>query len=233
MVSVDKAVIAKYKTHGQNFEILVDCDSALEFRSGKQADIKDILAAPKIFSDAKKGLAASETAMRQIFNTSEPLEIAKIIIQKGELPLTTEYREKLREQKRRQIIDYIHRNAVDPKTHLPHPSQRIENAMEEVKAHIDEFQDTQRQIQDILKKMREVLPLKFEIKEIAVKIPPEYAPKSYGVLASFGKKLNEEWQNDGSLVAVLEMPAGLEEDFHRKLNDICHGNVETKVIKIR
>lgn len=233
MVSVDKAIIAKYKTHGQSFEILVDCDAALAFKGGKQIDIKNVLAVPKIFSDAKKGLPASENTMANIFNTSEPLEVAKLIIQKGDVPLTTEFREKLREQKRKQIIDYIHRNAVDPKTHLPHPPQRIENAIAEAKAHIDEFQDVQRQIQEVLKKIRVVLPLKFEMKEIAVKIPAIYAPKSYGMLASFGKKISEEWQNDGSLIAVLEMPAGLEEDFHKRINDICHGDVETKVLKIK
>ena len=33
----------------------------------------------------------------------------------------------------------IHRNAVDPKTGLPHPPQRIESAMEEAKIHVDEI----------------------------------------------------------------------------------------------
>ena len=230
MVSVDKAIIAKYRTHGKSFEILVDADSAYEFKLGRQIDIKSILAAQRIFSDGRKGIGASENEMREIFGTSEPLEVAKIIIEKGEIPITTDHKERLREQKRRQIIDYIHRNAVDPKTHLPHPPQRIENALEEARVRIDEFQDIQKQTQDVIKKLREILPLRFEIKEISVRIPSQYAHKTYSVITSFGKKLSEEWLNDGSLLAVLEMPGGIEEDFHRKLNDICHGDVEIKVI---
>ncbi len=233
MVTVDKALIAKYKTHGQSFEILVDADLAIELKHGKPVDIKNCLAVQKIFSDGKKGMEASENALKQIFGTNNSLEIAKIIIEKGDVPITTEYRDKLREQKRRQIVNYIHVNAVDPKTHLPHPPQRIENAMAEAKVHIDDFQDVQKQLQEVIKKLRPIIPLSFEVKEIAVKIPPEYAHKAFGVLVNFGKKLKEEWLTDGSYACVIEMPAGLEEDFHNKINGICHGNLETKVLKIK
>src|SRR3989338_1784010 len=215
MVNVDKATIAKYKSHGHSFEILVDCDSALAFRQGKVADVWAVLAAQRIFSDAKKGIASSENAMKETFGTSDAIEVAKLIIQKGEIPLSTEYKEKLREQKKRQIINYIHINAVDPKTHFPHPVQRIESAMAEAKVRIDEFQDVQRQVQEVIKRLREILPLKFEIKEMEVRVPAEFAPKAYNVINTFGKKLSEEWLNDGSLKAVIEMPGGMEEEFHR------------------
>jgi len=99
--------------------------------------------------------------------------------------------------------------------------------------HIDERKSVQVQVQDILKKVRVILPIRFEVKELAVKIPASYAPKSYPIMKSFGKLLKEEWQNDGSLVAVVEMPGGLEEDFHQKLNALCHGEVESKVLNTK
>lgn len=233
MVTVDHAIIARLKTQGQNFEILVDCSNALALREGKNIDMHDILAAMRIFSDAKKGLEASLTAMRQIFGTSDAEEVAKTIIQKGEIQLTQEYREKLREEKRKQIITIIHRNGVDPKTHLPHPPQRIENAFIEAKFHVDEFQSVQEQVQEALKKLRPILPIRFEIKEIAIKIPPDYAPKCYSTVKSFGTILREEWQTNGYWVAIVELPGGMENDFYDKLNKICHGNVESKVLKIK
>ena len=139
MVNVDQAVIARLKTQGHNFEILADCSNALAVREGKDVSMRDVLAAMQVFSDAHKGLVASETAIKQIFGTNETEEVARQIIQKGEIQLTQEYREKLREEKRKQIISIIHRNGVDPKTHLPHPFNRIENAFEEARFHIDEF----------------------------------------------------------------------------------------------
>ncbi len=233
MVNVDKAIIARLKAQGQNFEILVDCNNALALREGKSVDMHDILAAMRIFSDAKKGLEASEHAMKQIFDTIDVEEVAKAIIKKGEIQLTQEYRENLREEKRKQIVATIHRNGVDPKTHLPHPVQRIENAFIEAKVHVDEFRPVQEQIQEALKKLRPILPIKFELKEIALKIPPEFAPKCYSTVKAFSTILKEDWQSNGYWIAVVELPGGMENDLYDKLNSICHGNVESKILKIK
>jgi len=233
MVTVDEAVIARLKTHGQNFEILVDCNNAIALRENKQVDIKDVLAASKVFTDAKKGLEASENAMKQIFQTADPEEVAKQIIKKGDIQLTQEYRNTLRENKRKQIIYMIHRNGVDPTTHAPHPVNRIENALEEVKFHVDEFTSVEEQLQEALKKLKPIIPIKFEIKEIEVKIGPEYAARSYSTVKKYGTILREEWQNNGYWIGIVEMPGGLEGEFYEKLNGICHGEVEAKVLKTK
>ncbi|MBW2975606.1 ribosome assembly factor SBDS [Candidatus Woesearchaeota archaeon] len=233
MTDVDEAKIIRLKTHGQSFEILADSSKALAMKSGSVSDIRDVLAVQKVFTDAKKGMEASPNALKDVFKTDDPLEAARQIIQKGEIPLTAEYKQELREKKKRQIINIIHRNAVDPKTHAPHPPQRIEAALEDAKFHVDEGKDVNKQVDEALKALRAILPIKFEVKEIAVKIPSEFAAKSYTVLNSFGRKIREDWQSDGSLVAVLEMPGGLEEEFHNRINSLCHGNIETKVLNVK
>lgn len=233
MVTVEDAVIARLKTHGQNFEILVDCNNALAVRENKNVDMKNVLAAMRIFTDAKKGLEASESGMKQIFQTTDAEEVAKQIIKKGEIQLTSEYRNSLRENKRKQIINLIHRNGVDPTTHTPHPVTRIENALEEIKFHVDEFASIEEQLQDALKKLKPIIPIKFEVKEIAVKIGPEYAAKAYATVKKYGTILREEWRNNGYWVAVVEMPGGMESEFYEKVNKICHGEVEAKVLKTK
>ncbi len=233
MVTVDKAVIARLKTHGQHFEILVDCDNALALREGKDIEIRNVLAAMKIFADAKKGIAASEAAMKQILGTSETEEVARQIIKKGEIQVTQEHREKIREQKKKQIIDIIHRNGVDPKTHTPHPPVRLENALKEAKFHFDEYKPVQEQVQDALKSLKPILPIRFEVKELAVKISPAYAPKCYSAIKSYGTILREEWQDNGYWNAVVEIPGGLESEFYDKLNKLTSGNVECKLLKTK
>ena len=103
--------------------------------------------------------------------------------------------------------------------------------MEEAGVHIDEYKSAEEQIEEILKKLRVIIPIKFERREIAVKIPAQYAGHSYLVLKKY-KLLKDEWQNDGSLVAVVEIPAGLQDDFFNELNKISHGEVESRIIKI-
>ncbi len=233
MVSVDHAVIARITSNGQHFEILVDCDNALALKSGKQVDMHDVLAVAHIYSDAKKSILVSEAALNAAFETTDVNEIATRIIQKGEVQLTAEYRQQLKDKKYRQIVNIIHQNGVDPKTHSPHPVNRIENALEEAKFHADEFTPVEHQVQEALKKLKPILPIKFEVKELEVKIGPQHAAKAYATIKHAGTILRETWRDDGYFVAIIEMPGGLEADFYDKINAICHGDVEVNVIKTK
>ncbi len=232
MVSVDEAVIARLKREGINFEILVDCDKALEHRAGKAIPIDEIVATDEIFKDVKKGDKAPLNEIKKIFKIEDTRKIAEIIIKEGEVQLTTKHRDRLREEKRKQVINIIHRNAIDPQTGLPHPPQRIENAMNEAKIHIDEFKSAEEQVEDVLRKIKIIIPIRFETHEIAVKIPANYAGQSFSVLKRYNM-IKDEWQNDGSLVAVVEIPAGIQDEFFNELNKISHGEVESKILKVK
>ena len=80
------------------------------------------------------------------------MEIAKIIMKKGELNLTTEQRKKMTTEKKKQIVTYVSKTYVDPKTHLPHPPLRIEQAMIDARVSIDPFKNAEDQINDIIEK---------------------------------------------------------------------------------
>lgn len=223
--------IARININGENFEIIVKPDPAFAFRSGKSLSLSDVLVTEVIFTDASKGLRSPEKKLKEAFGTLDPLEIAKIILRKGTLQLTTQQRRQLIEEKRRQIIDFISRNAMDPRTKLPHPPTRIEQALEQVHFPIDPFKSVEEQANEAIKALRAVLPLSVEKVSVAVRIPPEYAGKAYGALKSFGTMKNEAWLSDGSLSIILEMPAGLYGPFLEKMGEITHGNMEAKILK--
>ena len=230
MTNLDKAVIARIKKGVEEFEIFVDCEKAIQFRDGN-GGIRDVLVAEYIYKDAKKGLHASEHEMEKFFDTKDVLKIAEKIVKEGNIQLTKEYRNKLRDEKRRKIIELIRLNAVDSKTGLPHPIMRIENAMEEARVNIDEFKSAEDQLNDVVEKLRSVLPLKFEVKKFQIRIPAKFAGKCYGVVKRYGKLTSETWGNDGSLIVVMEIPPGMSEEFFGQLNNITHGDVETSEIK--
>ncbi len=225
--------VTRLKLGGEKFEVVVHPDAAMDFRAGRISELRDVIVSDKIFADAHKGLLASEHIMKSVFKTANRDEIVKAILTKGEVQLTSEYRDNLREQKRKWLVQLIHKNGVDPRTGLPHPPQRIENAMEEAKVHIDDSRKAEDQVQDVLKKLRVVLPIKFESRELQVKIPAQYAAKSYSVLKNYGSILRDEWQNDGGLVSTVEVAAGMQQEFFDELNRLTHGNCETKVVRAK
>lgn len=222
--------LARLKKGSDVFEIVVNPDQAMYCKQHPEANIRDALVYPKVYSDAKKGLLASEEKMMAVLGTSDPLEAAKQIISKGEIQASAEYRQNLQEQKRKRIVDIIRRQGVDPRTNAPHPVVRIESAMEEAKVKIDEYRAPELQVQEILKSLRPIIPIKLVTKEVNVIIPAQYASKAYSLVKSFGKVLKDAWQNDGSWNGKVEIPGGLETEFYDKLNSLTHGSAQTTLV---
>ena len=183
MVDVNKAVIARLKKGNTTFELLVDCDNALLYRDGK-AKLEDSVAGPSVFKKAQFGEHASPAEMKKAFGTEDVAKVADIILHQGEIQLTRDHKEKLREQKRKQVIALLARNAVDAKTGKPYPSSRIEMLMNEAKVKVDEFQSAERQLHDVLRKLMPLAPIKMETRELEIRIPALQAVKSFHALKS-------------------------------------------------
>lgn len=230
MVRLEDAVIARLSSHGTNFEVLVDPELALALRSGQSVDIKNVLAIDKIFKDSKKGDKASEEMVQKAFGTIDVLKAAEQIIRRGEIQITTEQRRKMRDERLKQVVTLISRRSINPQTGLPHPPARIESAMEKARVHVEVFKSAEEQLPAIIKELRPILPLKFETRRIAIKIPPTYVGKASMVVKGFAAVKQEQWLNDGSWAAVVEIPAGLQAEFFDKLNELTRGEAQTKVL---
>jgi len=235
MVSLDDAVIARLDTHGERFEVLVDPKVVWKIRNkddmGENFNILDNMAIDTIFKDSSKGIRASTESLMKMFNSTDIQSITMEIITKGEIQLTTEQRKEMMENKRKQIITTIVRNAINPKTKTPHPPQRIELALNEAKVNIDPFKSVDAQVQEIMKKLKPILPIRFEKLAIAIRLTGEDYGKCYGDIKNFGKITKEEWQKDGSWIGLMEIPAGLKTDFIDKVNSKTKGNADIKLIE--
>jgi ribosome maturation protein SDO1 len=224
----DKFTVARLILDGDKFELLVKPDPALEYKIGKRTDISSVLVSDEIYSDANKGSRASSEKMMKHFKSTDSTDVAKQILARGELNLTTDQRRKMVEEKKRQIVQFINRSFVDPKTHLPHPIVRIEAAVEEVRVPIDPFKKAEDQAKTVVDALRKILPLKSETVKLTVTIPPQFAAQSYSVLKSTGDLRSEEWLADGSLKAVLEMNASIKGQFLDRLGAVTKGSAQVK-----
>lgn len=223
MVDVDKAVIARLKIGGTNLEVLVDCDKALELKDGKEVDMSEVLASDNVFFDAKKGQLASETKIEEVFETTDINVVAEKIIKKGDVQVTADHKNKEIEEMKTRILKKIHINAIDPKTNTPHPINRLELAFEEAKIKINEHKSEDEQMQEIVSKLKSILPLKIETLEVQLIIPADYAQKSYPTVKNFGKIIKDEWKSDGSWMCYIEMPAGLKNDIVDQIASMTKG----------
>ncbi|HJT50239.1 MAG TPA: ribosome assembly factor SBDS [Nitrososphaeraceae archaeon] len=219
-----KYTVIRLSLDGNKFELLVKPDPALEYKLGKRTDISSVLISDEIYSDANKGSRVGVEKLLKYFNTTDPTEISKQILSRGELSLTTEQRRKMVEEKRKQIIQYINKNFVDPKTHIPHPLTRIESALDQARLIIDPFKRPEEQIKTILDSLRKILPLKSESVRLTVTIPPQFSAQSYSVLKTAGNFNGEQWLSDGSLKVIIEVNAGMKGVILDRIGSVTKGS---------
>ncbi|HEV2317208.1 MAG TPA: ribosome assembly factor SBDS [Thermoplasmata archaeon] len=231
MVKVEDAVVARWENQGSRFEVLVDPLAVQDIKDGKTVDIADKLALDHVFKDAKKGDKISEEHLEKVFHTRSIPEIALQIVRKGEVQVTTDQRHKLQEAKYHQIVAQIARNAMNPQTGAPHPPTRIEAAMREAKVHVDPFRPADQQMQEILQKLRPILPIRLDTVRIRIKLRGQDYPKVVSDLKGLGKIGEENWLADGSWTGILEIPAGVQTELYEKLNARTKGAAEASLVK--
>ena len=228
---MDKVTVVKYSYATEKFEILVKSDLAFDYKLGKISEISKILVSDEIYTNSGKGTRASNELLSKVFKTEDIVKIAEIMMQKGELNLTTEQRKKMTADKRKQIVTFIAKTYVDPRTHLPHPLLRIEQAMTDGRISVDPFKNPNEQIKDIVEKLRPIIPLKTENITLEISVPAQFVAQSYTVLKSTGSLKKEDWQPNGSLKAILEIPAAARPNVIDRLGAITKGNANVEVQK--
>jgi ribosome maturation protein SDO1 len=230
MVNLEDAIVARLETHGETFEILLDPVVMNFIKQGKEVDLIEYMAVEDVFNNASKGTRPTEDKLKEAFGTTDVAEIAARIIAKGEVQITAEQRKEMLEIKRRKIIAYISANAINPQTKLPHPPTRIELALEESKFRVDPFKSVDKQVDEAMHALRPLIPIRFEKSRIAIRIRGDDYAKCYNDLIEFGIVEREEWQQDGSWIGIMEIPAGVINDLTAKLNSRTKGHAEVKLI---
>lgn len=230
MVSLEDAVIARYETGGNRFEILIDPKAAQSYSEGDEIDWEDAIAADGIWNDSAKGERAPDLIVNNTFETTDLIDIYKKILADGTIQLTSQQRKEMVEQKRKRIVAHIVANAMNPQTGGPHPPQRIENAIDEVRYSVDPMETMDKQVEKIIKLIKTLIPISFEKIRVAVKIQAIYVGKCYGQITSLSKIESEEYQKDGSWIGMLEMSATSFAKLEDTLGSLTKGTAETKML---
>ena len=227
----DKVTIVRYTYSGDKFELLVKPDPAFDYKLGKITEISKVLVSDDIYTDSGKGTRATNEKLEQVFKTIDSIKIAETILKKGDLNLTTDQRRKMISEKRKQLVTFISKTYVDPRSHLPHPPLRIEQAMDDGRISIDPFKNVDEQVKDIVEKLRPIIPLKSENTVLEITVPAQFVAQSYTVLKSTGTLKKEDWQPNGSLKAILEIPAAARPNVIDRLGSITKGTATIEVVK--
>ncbi len=216
MVSLDDAVLARLEKGGKRYEILVDSELVDAFQENPESvEIDDLLAIDEVFHDARAGDRPTEEALTSNFDTLDIVKLTQIILERGNIQLTTNQRKSMVETKRQQIIHEIHSNAVDPKTKSPHPRTRIELALEESKFNVDPFKSVDEQVKEAIAMLKPMIPLSFEAARMAFRIPAAGYQDVHQLLRVHVEK--DEWLSNGDWACIIECSAAIKDSLISKV----------------
>ncbi len=256
-INLGTCIVGRIEKAGRTFEMLLDPEKAWEAKKIVREEINrrlkagskksrltvdEIINNPKInlelifesftvFEDLKRGKKATDGDMEAVFNTKDGVKIGGHVLLEGEIQWTKTQRDEESKKKLKQIITIISKNAINPQNKKPHPYQRIEKAIEQARVKIDVMKSAEEQVDDVVKSIRAIIPIRMEQVEMAIKIPSSFTAKGYNIVAQYVQIKKEEWQSDGSWVSVVSLPAGLQMELIDKLNKLTHGRVQIKLKK--
>lgn len=225
MVSLDNAVLARMEKGGKRYEVLLNPDLVDAFKSDPESvDLNAFMAMDEVFHDARGGERPTAESIENTFGTQDIRTIARTILTKGSIQLTTAQRKAMVERMRQQIVHQIHVQAVDPKTKSPHPKTRIELALDESRYSVDPFKRLEDQVKEAIDKLKPMIPLSFESVKLAFKVPGSAYGSVSRILRPYQQK--EQWLENGSWAAVIECPAGMKPDL---IDQIMRQSSDTEV----
>jgi len=113
-------------------------------------------------------------------------------------------------------VNYIHKYFIDPRSKTPHPIVRIEAALDELKIRIDPDIPYDKQVQDIIKRIPEVMPIRKEEIEGTITIPHKHMGAAAGLISKSASIRRERYDDDGCIMDITLVPG----DYDSLINDL-------------
>lgn len=219
--------MVRLKKGKKTFEILTHHGTVEPFREGKLGWDK-VPVADRVFKNSSKGEVFTDAELIEAFETANVEEVMKQIAMKGELQTNAADRAKAVADKRKQIVQYLHKNYLNPKTKKPHPVLDLENALEVVKLRVDPDAPVDAQVKSVFSKLLEIIPLKKSEMEGKLVVPHSVLGQAQGVIRKYCQISSENYTSDGVAMQVSVVP-GDYDVFIKELSSVTKGDFQFDV----
>ncbi|KAI9668521.1 MAG: hypothetical protein M1829_005338 [Trizodia sp. TS-e1964] len=125
--------LVRLKKGKRRYEIACYKNKVLEWRSGVESDLDNVLQIPAVFISVSKGQAASAQELENSFGADTPLnDIILEILKKGELQVGEKERNAALERVHNEVISLVAAKLVDPRSKRVYTPGMIEKALDEL-----------------------------------------------------------------------------------------------------
>lgn len=117
----------------KRFELACYKNKLLEYRSGAEKDLDNVLQVPTVFLSVSKAQTAPSAELAKAFGTGTPREeILQEILRKGEVQVGERERKDILERVEKEVLDIVSGRLVDPSTKRVYTSGMIHKALDQL-----------------------------------------------------------------------------------------------------
>lgn len=127
----------------------------MEWRSGVEKDLGEVMQIDNVFLNVSKGQAANKDDLQKCFKTDDLNVIILEILKKGELQIGERERSNMLEGMYRDIATIVAEKCVNPETKRPYTVTMIEKAMADLHLSVNPSRSAKSQALDVIKQLLE------------------------------------------------------------------------------
>jgi ribosome maturation protein SDO1 len=125
--------LVRLKKGKKRFEIACYKNKVLEYRSGIETDLDNVLQIPNVFLSVSKGQTAPTQDLAKAFGAKTSVDdIIQEILKKGEMQVGEKERHAQAERIHNEVVDIVAGKLVDPKSKRVYTAGMIEKALEQL-----------------------------------------------------------------------------------------------------
>lgn len=132
-IKLTNVSIVRIKRQKKRFELACYKNKVLEYRTGTEKDLDEVLQIPQIFLNVSKGAVAPTSDLQKAFPGKTTDEIILEILMKGELQVGEKEREAQLEKLNNEVVGIVAGRCVDPRTKRVYTGSMIEKALGELR----------------------------------------------------------------------------------------------------
>ncbi|KAJ3241098.1 hypothetical protein HDU81_001884 [Chytriomyces hyalinus] len=147
--------VVRMKKGGARFELACYKNKVVEWRTGVEQDLDEVLQMHSVYVNVSKGQTAATEDLEKAFGTSDLDKIILEILRKGELQVGEKERSAQTETMAKEIATIVSQKCINPQTKRPYPVTMIEKSMADLHFSINTNKSVKQQALEVIKQLQE------------------------------------------------------------------------------
>jgi ribosome maturation protein SDO1 len=210
---------ARYKVNGKKFEAACYKNKVMNWKSGVETDIDEVLQIDRVFVNVSKGQFASSKELLAAFGTADEEQVLRTILDKGEFQLAGLERQSNEESMFRDIATLVADMCVNPETNRKYPVNTVMRNMKEEIHYALSAKNAKQQALEVIKELSTVMDIERAKMLVKIKVPSAEAESTREALLGMGALVDREGCAAGC-ASVFEFECRLLPQWFRPCSDL-------------